>query len=223
MRKYGTFYIPPCQELFKSYLLQCVAIPCRRLSAPHHRVFSGIGEFLSLRRTHSLIVTFIRHPARKFLYRRPSFLIQAFEFRERPGIVPPGVVSPQRCYKRALSPNNRFFRLRHARLQQLRVENRFVFHHRPGDHQHLGLDAALFFTTAQVPCEQFPEVLVGSGCYHRGMVQRIAQARVAAFADHSHRASAALGVQVQPGQADHRLSTVEAMRIKCGLNGDGSI
>ena len=53
-------------------------------------VYISFGELLSFRRTHSLSVTVIRHPT---LQAASIIPYPDFEFRERPVIVPPGVVS----------------------------------------------------------------------------------------------------------------------------------
>ena len=60
--KYGTFFSPLCQDILINYdIIWLLERPRKWRASPPYA--ENVGEFLSYRRTHSLIVTFIRHPA----------------------------------------------------------------------------------------------------------------------------------------------------------------
>ena len=57
----GHSIAPLSNDLYICMITVCY-IFARQKCAAHHTMFDHVGEFLSSRRTHSLIVTFIRHP-----------------------------------------------------------------------------------------------------------------------------------------------------------------
>jgi len=100
---------PLCQELFKNFLIQYNQL-VRNLPRPWTHWSCAISRgsaFLSFRRTHSLSVTFIRHPNPEG--RRLSFLIQALS-SERGLILSHPELFRSYVRKKTLSPDTLYFK-----------------------------------------------------------------------------------------------------------------
>jgi hypothetical protein len=122
--------------------------------------FEHFSAMLPLLRTFPLIVTFIRACP----LAAPSSLVQSLKFSERPGIVPPEVLSLN-VGSRALSPKMIKSLID---IQMRRIKHFFSLHQGPGNYQHLccqlhshfGLDSLLTCSSLKHFCKICSESVI---------------------------------------------------------------